>query len=125
MKNGGRGSAIFLFHTLEMKGASRISALHRQAATLKPIFTPYFCPGLVLEPPPKKRMQWKTLKKNYVPHRNSFYATLNTNRATNKNTTYMEVHKSYAQDTRFGQHEAQGGWSRCLPASVSMHTHTE
>lgn len=41
------------------------------------------------------------------------------------NTQYIQVHKHYAQDTRFGQHETGGGWSRGLPEIVSMHTHMD
>lgn len=70
-------------------------------------------------------MHWKTFKNNYITHTNSSYVTLNINRAINTNTQYMQVHESYAQDTRFGQYEARGGWSRCLLAVVFMHTHME
>lgn len=53
-----------------------LSVLHRQAATLKPILTPWFYPGLVPEHQKKKEDALENMKKNYVTHSNSSYAIL-------------------------------------------------
>lgn len=74
MKN--RGSAIFLFHKLERKGASRTFSFAQASSHIKAYTYSMVLSRSGTRTPKKKEDALENMKKNYVTHSNSSYAIL-------------------------------------------------